>query len=103
MGRIKNLFLKNCKIKGTMNERTKITADKKFSKQCAFVSSLNRTTANCELLLIFRKEHHSLKQNPFYVIKKLPSWKAYILTWYVFMLIVLSNYDYCFTTKYEFY
>lgn len=54
-----------------MTERTKNTADK-FSKQCVFILSLNRTTAICELIVIFRKEHCSLKQNPVYEIK-LPS------------------------------
>lgn len=78
MWRIKSLLLKSCKIKGNMSERTKNTADK-FSKQCVFILSLNRITAICELIVIFRKEHHSLKQNPVYEIK-LPSWKAYILT-----------------------
>lgn len=56
-----------------MNKRTKITADKKFSKLCVFILSLNRKTEICELILIFRKEHHSLKQNPFYEVKSLSS------------------------------
>lgn len=56
-----------------MNERAKITADKKNSKHCAFILSLNGTAAICELILISSKEHHSLEQNPFYEIKKLPS------------------------------
>lgn len=57
-----------------MNERAKITADKKKnSKHCAFILSLNGTAAICELILISSKEHHSLEENPFHGIKKLPS------------------------------
>lgn len=67
-------FFKDCKIKGMMNERAKITADKKKnSKHCAFILSLNGTAAICELILISSKEHHSLEENPFYGIKELPS------------------------------
>lgn len=77
MERIKSLFLKHCEIKGRMNERAKITADKKKnSKHCAFILSLNGTAAICELILISSKEHHSLEHNPFYEIKKLPFLKA---------------------------
>lgn len=51
-----------------MNERTKITADKKFSKQCAFVSSLNRTTANFEL--VFQEGTPFIKTESFLRNKK---------------------------------
>lgn len=97
----KLFFLKSCKIKGMMNERAKITADKKNSKHCAFILSLNGTAAICELILISSKEHHSLEENPFYGIKELPSWQAWILSGCAFMLPVLSNNHCSLTVKHE--
>lgn len=78
-------FLKSCEIKGMMNERAKITADKKNPKRCAFILSLNGTAAICELILISSKEHHSLEENPFHGREELPCWQAWVPSWCAFV------------------